>query len=198
VAPDDPPDRFLDRSTRACAVVLPIVRGGRPAVRNPIEGGTLLMRRTLTIAVPLVGIALAGSISAFASGPKASLARATTTVSVVEHAATDVTTDTGSKGDSAGDVLTFANVLYNARDTRKIGTDQGFCVRTVEGKAYECTWTNLLRGGHVAVQGPFYDSADSTFAIVGGTGRYRNARGTMKLRARAGGRKYSFVFHITR
>ena len=36
------------------------------------------------------------------------------TIRVVEHATTDAVTETGKKGDSAGDLLTFANVLYNA------------------------------------------------------------------------------------
>jgi allene oxide cyclase len=154
------------------------------------------MKRLLILAVPLAATALAVSISASASGPSAPSARATTTVSVVEHAATDVTTDTGKKGDSAGDVLTFANDVYNAQDSAKVGTDEGFCVRTVKGKTYECTWTTILPGGHLAVQGPFYDARNSTVAIVGGTGRYRNARGTMRLTSRAGGNKFAFVFHV--
>jgi hypothetical protein len=46
------------------------------------------------------------------------------------------------------------------------------------------------------VAGPFYDAKDSTLAITGGTGRYRNARGTMDLRSRAGGTEFAFVFHV--
>jgi hypothetical protein len=64
------------------------------------------------------------------------------------------------------------------------------------GKSYECTWTNFLKGGQVVVQGPFFDAADSTLAITGGTGRYARARGSMKLHARPDGKSYDFVFHI--
>jgi allene oxide cyclase len=46
-------------------------------------------------------------------------------------------------------------------------------------------------------RGPvLYDAKDSTLAITGGTGRYRDARGTMDLHARSGGTEYAFFFHL--
>jgi hypothetical protein len=57
---------------------------------------------------------------------------------VIEHATTDATTDTGAPGDSAGDVLTFANKVFDADDQQEIGSDQGYCIRTVAGTSYEC------------------------------------------------------------
>jgi allene oxide cyclase len=118
------------------------------------------------------------------------------TITVIEHATTDKTTDTGANGDSAGDILTFANDLFDKTDTHKVGTDQGYCIRTVPGVSYECNWTNMLEGGSITVEGPFYDAKDSVIAITGGTGRYRRARGTMKLHARENGTKIDFVFHV--
>ena len=118
------------------------------------------------------------------------------TITVIEHATTDETTDTGANGDSAGDILTFANDLFDRTDTRKVGTDQGYCIRTVPGVSYECNWTNMLEGGSITVEGPFYDAKDSVIAITGGTGRYRRARGTMKVHARENGAKIEFVFHV--
>jgi allene oxide cyclase len=118
------------------------------------------------------------------------------TFTVIEHATTDATTDTGANGDSAGDILTFANDLFDRTDTRKVGTDQGYCIRTVPGVSYECNWTNKLAGGSITVEGPFYDAKDSVIAITGGTGRYRRARGTMKLHAREDGTEIEFVFHV--
>ena len=118
------------------------------------------------------------------------------TITVIEHATTDATTDTGAPGDSAGDILTFANDVFDRTDTRKVGTDQGYCIRTVPGVSYECNFTTLLADGQLVVEGPFYDAKDSVLAITGGTGRYRNARGTMELHARDGGTKFAFVFHI--
>ena len=120
------------------------------------------------------------------------------TITVIEHATTDATTDTGAPGDSAGDVLTFANEVFDAADSHKVGTDQGYCIRVVAGTSSECNYTTFLPHGQIVVEGPFYDAKDSTLAITGGTGRYAKARGTLELHARANGTKFAFVFHITR
>jgi allene oxide cyclase len=154
------------------------------------------MKRVLSIVVPLAGVLLlAVAVSAWAGGDDRS-GNSGKTLTVVEHATTDATTDTGDPGDTAGDVLTFANDVFNAGDTAKVGTDQGYCIRVVKGAAYECTWTTFLAGGQIVVAGPFLDAGNSTLAITGGTGRYRGARGTMDLRSLAGGTKFAFVFHI--
>lgn len=119
------------------------------------------------------------------------------TLTVVERATTDVVTDTGEKGDTVGDVLTFANEVYDEKNESKIGTDQGFCVRTVVGKAWECIWTLTLNDGQITVDGPFYDTSPSTLAITGGTGKYMNASGQMRLKARdEKGTEYDFIYEI--
>ena len=116
---------------------------------------------------------------------------------MVEHATTDAVTDTGASGDSAGDILTFANEVYDADDKNKIGTDQGICFRTVPGKAWECFWTLSLDKGQLTVEGPFYDSGDSVLAITGGTGEFAGALGEMALSARGTkGDAYNFVYRI--
>ena len=117
-------------------------------------------------------------------------------ITVIEHATSDTTTDTGATGDSVGDVLTFANDVFDPTNAKKVGTDQGYCLRVVAGTSYECTWTTFLPGGQIVVSGPFYDAKDSTLAITGGTGRYRDARGTMDLHSRNGGAEFAFVFHL--
>ena len=118
-------------------------------------------------------------------------------LALVERAATDVVTDTGESGDTVGDILTFANEVYDEKNEGKIGTDQGFCVRTVVGKAWECIWTLTLNDGQITVDGPFYDTSPSTLAITGGTGRYMNASGQMRLKARdEKGSEYDFVYEI--
>src|SRR4051812_29883394 len=121
------------------------------------------------------------------------------TFTVVERAITDTTADTGPAGDSVGDVLAFANPIFNASNTQKVGTDNGSCVRTAVGKSYECSWTTSLRGGSIVVSGPFLDAGDSTLAITGGTGVYRRASGQMRLHARdAAGSSYDFTFSLRR
>jgi allene oxide cyclase len=120
------------------------------------------------------------------------------TIHVIEHATTDAVTETGKKGDSAGDLLTFANALYNTSNTTSVGSDDGWCIRTAAGKSWECAWTSMLAGGQIMVSGPFLDAGPSKLAIVGGTGTYAGARGWMDLRSRnKKGTEYDFVFHLS-
>jgi len=118
-------------------------------------------------------------------------------IEVVERALTDATLDLGAKGDSVGDLLTWGNPIFDAANKTQIGTDQGYCVRVVVGKSWECTWTTLLKDGQIMVEGPFYDDKDSLFTIIGGTGKYNGARGSMKLHARdAKASSYQFIFEL--
>jgi hypothetical protein len=135
-------------------------------------------------------VALALSAGAAFAAPKK-------VIRVVERAETDAVTDTGAREDSAGDLLTFANVVYDEKNAKQVGTNQGFCVRTVVGKAWECWWTIFLEGGQITVQGPFLDKGDSVLAVTGGTGKYAGARGEMKLHARdEKGTSYDFVYEL--
>lgn len=121
----------------------------------------------------------------------------TTTLSIVERAANDIVTDTGEEGDTVGDILTFANKVYDEKNENEIGTDQGYCFRTVAGAAWECAWTVTLKDGSLTVQGPFYDSGDSVLAITGGTGAWADARGSMKLHFRNdAGTEFDFIYEI--
>jgi len=122
---------------------------------------------------------------------------ASTHIALVERASTDAVTDLGAEGDSAGDLLTFANEIYDAANEKLVGTDNGWCIRTVPGKAWECFWTLTLSGGQITVAGPFLDAGDSVLAVTGGTGAYAGARGSMKLHARdEKGTEYDFVYEI--
>ena len=120
-----------------------------------------------------------------------------TTITLVEHADTDAVVDLGETGDTAGDQLSFGNPVYDADNAKQVGTDQGFCVRTVVGEAWECVWTVTLDDGQITVEGPFFDAADSVMAITGGTGAYMGASGQMKLHARnAGGTEFDFTYEL--
>jgi len=125
---------------------------------------------------------------------------AATIVRVVERAKTDTVIDLAPRGDSRGDTLAFGNNLFNAANARRIGRDEGSCVRTTPGVVWECSWTNILPGGHITVQGPFRDDLrDTNLSITGGTGIYRNVRGQMTLHARnAQGTAFDFIFSIDR
>lgn len=118
-------------------------------------------------------------------------------IQVVERALTDTTIDLGAKGDSVGDLLTFANPIYDAANKTKLGSDQGYCVRVVVGKSWECFWTLLLADGEITVEGPFYDTGDSVMVVTGGTGKYAGAKGAMKLHSRdAKSTSYDFLYEL--
>ncbi len=129
----------------------------------------------MTIAMTMLSVALAAA-PAFAGQQ----------IKVVEHPLNETTVDLAAKGDSVGDMLVFANAVFDAANKTQIGTDQGYCVRTIVGKSWECIWTLTLRAGQITVEGPFFDAGDSLFAVTGGTGKYAGARGAMKLHARDG------------
>jgi Allene oxide cyclase len=143
----------------------------------------------LTVAVTAVAALTAGAGSGSAAG--------TITVHVVEHALTDAVSN-GTTADALGNVLTFANPVYNAADTKKLGSDNGFCVRSVKGKFWECMWTTFLPNGQITVEGPFSDTGNTKLAITGGTGAYANSRGWMALNFHnKQGTKFDFIFHLS-
>jgi len=118
-------------------------------------------------------------------------------VKVVERPVGETTVDLPPKGDSVGDLLVFANGVFDAANKIQVGSDQGYCVRTLVGKSWECNWTLLLKGGQITCEGPFMDEGDSTFAITGGTGKYAGARGSMKLHPRdAKSTSYDFTYDL--
>ncbi len=118
-------------------------------------------------------------------------------INVVERATTDAVLDLGAKGDSAGDVLTFANKVYDEANKNEIGSDAGWCIRTVVGTSWECFWTLSLADGQITIEGPFLDKGDSVMAVTGGTGKYFGARGEMALHARDDkGSEYDFKYTI--
>ncbi|HEY2479557.1 MAG TPA: dirigent protein [Solirubrobacterales bacterium] len=143
-----------------------------------------------------IGIFAAIAFALSAVTASAGAATSGKTISVLEHPNTDTTTDLGKKGDSLGDILTFANPIFDSKDAKKVGTDQGYCIRVKVGTSYECTWTNFLKGGQIVVQGPFFDAKPSDLAITGGTGKYAKARGWMHLESINNEERFSFVFHL--
>ena len=151
------------------------------------------MKRLLAPAAVLAAAVLAFAVvNATAGGSRS---REGGSIHVIEHATSDAVTN--GTGDSAGNILTFANEVFNSSNTKKAGTDQGYCVRIEVGKSWECNWTTFLPGGQITVEGPFLDTGDSTLAITGGTGAYRNVRGSMDLKYRnPAGTEFDFVFNL--
>jgi hypothetical protein len=152
------------------------------------------MRKMLVLlAVAVVGaVAATSAIAGGSSG-----LTAPRVIHVVERPVSDQVIDIGAKGDSPGDQLPFANPIYDASNSHRVGSDQGNCVRAsaTQGR-WECMWTTFLGGGQITVEGPFLDSkVNDVLAITGGTGAFRNARGQMVLHVRADG-NFDFVFAL--
>src|SRR5262249_6921134 len=127
-----------------------------------------------------------------------SLALAGEKIALVEHPVNETTVHTTKPGmDAVGDILSFANPVFDAANKVQVASDQGFCVRTLVGKSWECMWTMLLKEGMITVEGPFHDTGDSIFAITGGTGKYAGAKGQMKLHVRDGHPEaYDFTYEL--
>jgi Allene oxide cyclase len=145
--------------------------------------------------LPIVAACAAGAFAGCGGGSDD-----TTTLKVIEHAETDTVRHIGpaKEEDSVGDVLAFANPVFDAENKKQVGTDNGSCVRTAVGKAWECIWTLKLSAGQLTVEGPFYDGGkDSQLAITGGTDSYDDASGQMTLHARDPEEtEYDFTYEI--
>jgi len=148
----------------------------------------MVMLASATIAAAAIVVSLVSVSSAKLGGP---------TVHVIEHATTDTVIDIGATGDSAGDLLTFANKVYDEKDGKVVGHDLGSCVRISPAKgSWQCSWTTWVGDGSITISGPFYDTRDSAMAIIGGTGVYSEATGNMLLKSRNGGLEYDFIFRL--
>jgi len=150
-----------------------------------------------SVAAKTTALAAAATFGAFAAIGLSTQALAAEQIKVVERPVGETTVDLTGKGDSVGDLLVFANGVFDAANKTQIGTDQGYCVRTIVGKSWECFWTITLKAGQITVEGPFLDEGDSLMAVTGGTGKYAGAKGSMKLHPRdATPTGYDFTYDL--
>ena len=145
-----------------------------------------------------------GRMAALAAALLSVPAMAAEQIKVVERPVGETTVDLPPKGDSIGDLLVFANGIFDAANKAQIGSDQGYCVRIIVGKSWECNWTMILKGGQITVEGPFMDEGDSLLTIekiyVNHNhliGKYAGAKGSMKLHPRdAKATSYDFTYDL--
>jgi allene oxide cyclase-like protein len=144
-------------------------------------------------AIAAVALVVAGVVAQAGTGRR----QETTAIHVIERATTDNVVDTGPSGDSSGDLLTFANDVFDENNEDKVGRDQGDCVRiNPSDGSWECRWITFLKGGAITVEGPVFDAKPSVLVITGGRGKYKDARGSMELSALEDGTGYNFTFHV--
>lgn len=140
---------------------------------------SLSRRSQITVATLLLAsLGLVGGVASAVAGE---------TLHVVEREAADTTIHLGAKGetDSKGDMIVFANPIFDSTNTHQLGIVQGTCVRVIVAKSWECFFTLALATDRITLEGPYADTGESVFAITGGTGRYVGAKGQMSLRVRA-------------
>jgi allene oxide cyclase len=160
-----------------------------------------MSRRSLALVLSALAVSvvvIAGTAAAAAGHPSKTTTTTAATFTVVERGVTDVYVYVNkSHNDVIGNTIGWGNKLYGPQNKKLVGRDQGSCYRTNPGRSWECSWTNLLPGGHITVEGPFLDSGDSKLSITGGTGKYATASGYMLLHARnKAGTAYDFEFHV--
>jgi hypothetical protein len=126
-----------------------------------------------------------------ASGAGMRTSPRSTVIHVIEHAPPQ-------NMQMIGAVQTFANSIFDSRNVKRIGKDQGFCVRIALVKGYECAWTTFLPGGQISAEGPLSDTATTRVAIIGGTSRYEHARGWAESKVHnKAGTEFDIIFHVS-
>jgi Allene oxide cyclase barrel like domain len=145
----------------------------------------------ITLAAAAVGLAV-GGVSLASQGPNNN-ANPEVIQLISRATAIDNFVDTGPAGPSPGDlyVWTDRELLANSPD-EQLGTADGRCVLIDPATfKFDCSITTHIVDGQPLPAGDvmsagtltFVEGETSTFAIVGGTGPYRTARGdiTVKL-----------------
>jgi allene oxide cyclase-like protein len=108
--------------------------------------------------------------------------------------ADDSATPENPAPDSVGDQDVY-NGKFFARN-KQVGRDGGVCTLVELPSIYHCVATNWFDKGQLAVQfiGDFSSTEPGHFAITGGTGAYRGARGEVKYVAKPDGADVTFRF----
>jgi hypothetical protein len=117
------------------------------------------------------------------NGPDATPIAGSMEFTLVEHAISVHTVDLGESGMTPGDLLVWGpDPLYDAANEADTGaTTQGSCMALNTAGDHHCTETIIFPDGStIAIQGvqPVGDGPSSR-TIVGGSGLYRGASGTM-------------------
>jgi hypothetical protein len=110
--------------------------------------------------------------SAAATGPA--------TIRITDVQDTVVRVDVGAKGKSPGDMEIIRQRLYNQRVTeRSIGRSELVCTFMDSRRARVCRGTYFLPKGRIVVGGSLLYRQFYELAVLGGTGLFDNARGTV-------------------
>jgi hypothetical protein len=148
------------------------------------------MRSLGTVLAVALGFAvLAGGVRAFAQDSTPATDGSPLLLTLMEHSASETITDLGAPGFSAGDLIVWGpNPLYDAANAVDTGAvTQGSCqVLNAAGDGHCIETIVFPDGSTLAIQGvQLGNGAQSTTTIVGGSGRYLHAGGTLVVEASA-------------
>ena len=130
------------------------------------------------IGIALV-VVLCFGVATVASGRSSDAATGPATIGISSKQSTYVRIDGGPARGSTGDTEIVRLALYNRRITnRSIGHAELVCTYTV-GASRLCQGTYFLPKGKLVVSGSILFRQLYELAVVGGTGLYDNARGTL-------------------
>jgi len=159
------------------------------------------MRRFAPLATLAIGLSLLGMVTQTAAQEATPLTTADTeTFTLVEHALAVTVVDIGETGASAGDITVWGpNPLFDeANETDTGAVTQGSCVALNGSYDNHCFETVLFPDGStITIQGvQFGNGSPSTTTIVGGSGRYLGAIGTVTVTSTEDDTLWTKVFEV--
>ena len=135
----------------------------------------VLMRRVSLLGALLVVLSLAVAASAGAAG----VLTGPGTIRITDRQVKHIHVDGGPRGKGAGDEDFYRELLYNRGITAEpIGHSDIMCTNTGTGSA-NCSGTYFLPKGKLMVAGVLAERLLYELAVIGGTGFYQHARGTL-------------------
>jgi hypothetical protein len=146
-------------------------------------------RRTLTAILAATGALTVGVLPA-ASAADGDRDRREV-IHLFQHDTSQQRLDFGTPGPSVGDQFIFGGDIFDRAGGTKLGRTGGHCV-TPSPTEILCYATLTISGAQITYQGlaelgPFFSGEPTDFAVTGGTGPFRTARGTLTGRIQPGG-----------
>lgn len=160
------------------------------AVRSNVKAGGLHWNHNESLAAKalrVIGLALViglGATALSASGQENGGAYRGR-FSLYQHDTSQQSIDLGQPGPSVGDQLVLGGDVYNHQDGTLVGRSAAHCTFSSDAEIL-CSAAFTVEDGQITFQGivdifTFFTYHPVVFAITGGTGPYRNARGTVTI-----------------
>ena len=147
-----------------------------------------MRRSTWVVGLGVVAVVVGGAVSASAAPTARSAGDARRQSTVLRYDIAfrpfqENVVDVGTPGPGIGDMLVFQDRILD--HGRQVGVEGGACTITalLDGGHFQthCVGTVSLAAGQIAFQGLVTDAPDKHMAVVGGTGRYRDAGGELTV-----------------